>query len=379
MIKRICPVSGSDKWQPLYSSTTNKIMTGDQRICDGKLEKIICPVSGVVANKNPFSENDLEVLYGKDYELNTYGKEEHFFYTKDGPIARSNVFFQWIKPHIQKEFDTLIEIGCGEGNLLERFSKEFSEKNIIGIDGSHKASELAKKKGLNVQQKLIFGNEQLPETDVFLLVNVIEHVENIPLLISTLKKSLREKGRIIFCLPIQDYGGYDLFFNEHVWHFTSGHFETILLKNGLKIILSDINHPINHGIGLFICEVDEVKTEVKAVYTDLIKNNLLFWEEKFKNINTLLEKNKFEKIVIFGAGEVATLFLTFTNLSKQNIIACVDDTKEAGSKKHGIPVYHSDWLENNPVDFLLLTVNKKYHQMIIDKLTHLKINIQPIY
>jgi len=376
---RICPVSGSNKWIPIYTSTTNRIMTGDQRICDGTLEKVICPESGVVANKNPFSEHDLEVLYGKDYELNTLGKEEHFFFTKDGPIARSDVFFQWIKPHLQTEFDSLVEIGCGEGNLLERFTKKFSGKNIIGIDGSHKASELAKKKGLNVQQKLIFGNEELPSTDAFLLVNVIEHVENIPLLISTLKKSLRKKGRIIFCLPIQDYGGYDIFFNEHVWHFTSDHFKTILRNNGLKLIYSDVNHPINHGIGLFVCESTETKSEEKTVYTDIIKNNFIFWENKFKNINQLLEKNTFKKIAIFGAGEVATLFLTFTNLSKLPIIACVDDTKEPGTKKHGIPVHHSDWLEKNQIDVLLLTVNIKYHKMITEKFSHLNITIQPIY
>lgn len=376
---RICPVSGSEKWLPFYTSVTDKIMTGDQRICDGSLEKIICPDSGIVANKNPFSEGDLEVLYGKEYELNTLGKEEHFFYTKDGAIARSEVFFQWIKPHLQVEFNSLIEIGCGEGNLLERFTREYPDKNIIGIDGSSKASELAKKKGLKVQQKLIFGNEELPLTDVFLLVNVIEHVENIPLLISTLKKSLKKNGRIIFCLPIQDYGGYDIFFNEHVWHFTSQHFENILRNNGLEIIFSDVNHSINHGIGLFVCEMTDRQDEIVSIYTDLIKNNLLFWEEKFKNINFLLKENSFEKIVIFGAGEVATLFLTFTDLSKQNIIACIDDTKEIGSQKHGIPVYHSEWLEENPVDFLLLTVNNKYHKMIIEKFSHLTINIQPIY
>ena len=376
---RICPVSGSEKWLPFYTSNTNRIMTGDQRICSGTLEKIICPESGVVSNKNPFSENDLETLYGKEYELNTLGKEEHFFYTKDGAISRSDVFFQWIKPHLQDQFDSLVEIGCGEGNLLERFIKEFSNKNIIGIDGSHKASELAKKKGLNVQQKLIFGNEQLSPTDVFLLVNVIEHVENIPLLISTLKKSLKNNGRIIFCLPIQDYGGYDIFFAEHVWHFTAEHFKSILKKNGLKTIHCDLNHPINHGIGLFVCEISEFSEEIGLYRTDIIKNNLLFWEEKFAELESYLKATHFKSIAIFGASEICTLFLTFSSLSNQNITAVIDDTKEIGFIKHNLPVFESNWLFDNNVDLLLLAVNKKYHESIIKKFTNLNFQIHPVY
>ena len=380
MLQRICPVSGSSNWIPVFESDTGRIITGDQRICDGNLGKVICPESGVVANKNRFSDSDLEILYGEEYELNVLGKEEHFFYTENGPKARSEVFFDWIEPHMPQNFGSLIEIGCGEGNLLDRISRKFLEKSVSGIDGSFKAVQLAADKGLNVQRKLILGNEDLPVADIYLLVNVIEHIEDLTLFINNLKQSLAAGGRIIFCLPVQDYGGYDIFFYEHVWHFTSKHFERVLYNNGLKLVYSDISHPVNHGIGLFVCEISSASTEYsEGVYSDMIQKNLDFWLANFKGLNNLFKQESFERITIFGAGEVSTLFLAFSDLFKQNIIACIDDTKPEGMLKHGIPVYPSSWLENNQTDLLLLAVNKKYYPIIEEKFKHLNLTILPIY
>lgn len=374
---RVCPVSGSSNWVSFYLSETKRIMTGDQRIQSGSLNKIICPDSGVVANMNSFTSEDIELLYGNEYELNTLGAEEHFFFTADGPIARSQVFFNWIECFLPDQFESLIEIGCGEGNLLEKFKQKYPAHDLSGIDGSYKASELAAKKGLKVQQKLLLGGEPLPKTDVFLLVNVVEHVEDISSFLRNLRESLNEGGRIIFCLPIQDYGGYDLFFYEHVWHFTSEHFKAILARNGLRLIDSDINHPINHGIGLFVCETSTQELVVPS-HKGEIKSNLNYWLHNFKKINRLLETN-YDRIAIFGAGEVSTLFLAFTNLYLKNIVACIDDTKPAGMYKHGIPVYSSEWLEENQVDLLILTINKKYHEAVLKRFAHLKLKVWPVY
>ena len=111
----------------------------------------------------------------------------------------------------------------------------------------------------------------------------------------------------------------------------------------------------------------------------MIQKNLNFWLANFKGLNNLLRQKSFERITIFGAGEVSTLFLAFSDLFKQNIIACIDDTKPEGMLKHGIPVYPSSWLEHNQTDLLLLAVNKKYYPMIEEKFKHLNLNIQPIY
>jgi SAM-dependent methyltransferase len=235
MMQRVCPVSGSSNWVSVFESETGRIITGDQRICSGNLEKVICPESGVISNKNRFSDYDIEILYGEEYELNVLGKEEHFFYTESGPKARSEVFFDWIQPHLPESFSSLIEIGCGEGNLLSRISEKFPEKSVSGIDGSFKAVKLAEAKGLNVQRKLILGTGGFaPGRHISYLLGVMEHVEDIRILFyaTNLKQSLACKWKNnILSMPVQDYLAVMISsFAEHVWHFTSRQFESSFLE-----------------------------------------------------------------------------------------------------------------------------------------------------
>lgn len=375
---RKCPLTDSGMFLPFYSSINSRVMTSDQRIIEGQLRKIIFPDTGVVANEKSFESNEIEKIYGNDYELNTSGNEEHIFFTDKGPISRSQVYFEWIKPFIPSNFNKLIEIGCGEGRVLEKIVKAYPGKEIIGFDGSYKAAKLGRIKGLDITQKLIFENDLLPNADVFLLIGVIEHVENIYAFLNNIINSLNEGGRIIICLPIQDYGGYDIFFAEHVWHFTVKHFEYLLNKFNLNVII-DSNHHINYGFGLFVCEKGNSKKIPLPDNTCILIDNLNFWKSCFEYFDTWISLHNFNRIAVFGASEIFTLFMAYSSLSELNIVACIDDTKEDGSKKHGIPIYKSEWLKDNEVDLLLLAVNKKYHNQIINKLEKYNLNIHPIY
>lgn len=355
-------------------------MTGDQRIGRGRLAKMICEECGTVANASPFTRAEAELLYGEEYELNTLGREEHFFFTENGPIARSQVFCDWIAPHIPQQARRIIEIGCGEGKLLERIRSKFPGKEIMGFDGSRRAAELGAAKGLDIRQKLLLGDEPLPESDVFILINVIEHIEDIPALLAQLRSSLRAGGRIIFCLPVQDYGGYDIFFAEHVWHFTANHVGYVLSNNRLKVLHSETDHPVNHGIGLFICEAaDSIATAPPCENQSRVQlEHLRFWEDAFRRIDSWLEEKNFASIAVFGGGEVFTLFTAFTSLGDRNIVACIDDTKEEGAKKHGVPVHKTEWLSENKVDALLLAVNRKYYDLIMEKVRPFNLNVYPL-
>ena len=45
-----------------------------------------------------------------------------------------------------KNVKTIMEIGCGEGNLLEKFSNKFKTKTTIGFELNKKAIAVGQKK-----------------------------------------------------------------------------------------------------------------------------------------------------------------------------------------------------------------------------------------
>jgi SAM-dependent methyltransferase len=380
MENRICPITNTDKFEEYYSSHNGKIMTSDQRTISGDLNKIIFTESGVVANKNSLDPSEIELLYGEEYQLNTSGQDEHVFYTEKGSISRSQVYYNWIKPFLSTNWETCVEIGCGEGRVLEKISTDFPNRNIIGFDGNHKAAESGRKRGFNITQKIFQNKDEFPRADIFLLIGVLEHVEDPARFIKLLISSLNSYGRLILSIPIQDYGGYDIFFKDHIWHFTVKQFQALLNSCGLKLLHTDFDNPINHGFGLFVCEKGEgVEPNLNVSNeTTIQKNNLDFWLDKFINVENLKLEQSSKKIAVFGASELFTLFYTYSSLANTNILACIDDSKH-GTTKHGIQVFNSEWLNDNEIDVLILAINKKYHPMVKNKLSHLPIEMISLY
>ena len=366
---RTCPACGSADWQDLVHIRTGRIMTGDQRIVPGTLHKILCRGCGVAANAQRLSEVELDHLYGQEYVLNTQGREEHRFFTKDGPVPRSQVFFQWIAPHLPEGFRTLLEIGCGEGNVLNRFAQAFPGRRMLGLDGSHRACELARAKGLEVARGLIPGDDPLPAADAFLAINVLEHAESLDAFLSAVGGALDGGGRAIFTLPIQDYPGYDLFFAEHVWHFTAEHCRAALTRHGFETVFSDQAHPVNHGIGLFVCRKAQPVNQAPTPDLASVTRNRDTWLRRFRAVDAWLKAHPHQRIALFGASEVATLLLAFTSLGDRGPVACIDeDPSRIGTKKHGIEVVAPGWLASGKADAVLLAVNPRYHAQIKEKL-----------
>lgn len=241
----------------------------------------------------------------------------------------------------------------------------------MGIEGSRRASELAKAKGLEVRQGLILGrNENLPKSDVIIAITVIEHVEEISSFLSVLSSILNNNGRIIFCLPIQNYPGYDIFFADHIWHFTVNQFCYMMNRNNLKVIHVDYNHPIIHGLGLFVCEVSNENLDFPVPYEPkFVTYNRNHWVRVFRRIDKWLDRSETSKIAVFGGGEVLALFMAFTSLGSRQILACLDeDLSKVGRKIQGIEIEHIEWLKTNQIDGILLTLNPKYHSLVMKKL-----------
>ena len=374
--KRVCPACGAGNWQDLVHIRTGRVMTSDHRILPGEIHKVMCSRCGLAANSALLTDAEAERIYGDAYELNARDGEEHLFYTPKGPVPRSQVFFDWISSHVPAQFESLLEIGCGAGNVLGRFRQFFPGKRISGIEGSHRACALAQAKGLSVEHGLILDQERLSPTDVILAIGVLEHVEPIDRFLASIRSALTQDGRAIFIIPVQDYPGYDLFFAEHVWHFTTGQCRAALARQGFEVLFEDAGHPVYHGFGLFVSCKATPTNQAPAPDFDSVSRNRDIWLHRFRAVDAWLAARPGKRIALFGASEVATLLLAFTSLGDHGPVACIDeDPSRIGTRKHGIDVVPPYWLAAGGADAVLLAANPKYHAQIREKLASYPVEI----
>ena len=112
--------------------------------------------------------------------------------------------------------DTILELGCGPGYMLE-FLKRFGFKKVKGIDISSEGVELSKKRGCDAEVADVFAYLEGKQNtfDSIIAVDFIEHFTKDELLSLTrlIFDSLKKGGRLI----LQTVNGEGLFPNMNIY------------------------------------------------------------------------------------------------------------------------------------------------------------------
>jgi 2-polyprenyl-3-methyl-5-hydroxy-6-metoxy-1,4-benzoquinol methylase len=107
---------------------------------------------------------------------------------------------------IKKEnFDSLVDVGTGDGRLVRELSLNFKDKKITGIDYSEKAINMAK--AMNPKLDFVYlditRDDFGQRFDVLTLVEVFEHIplDQCEKFVSSLKNLLNHNGVIFLTVP----------------------------------------------------------------------------------------------------------------------------------------------------------------------------------
>lgn len=118
-------------------------------------------------------------------------------------------------------FDSLVDIGCGDGRFLSEMAQSYPEVEMLGVDYSERSIGIAN--GLNPRLEYrtvnILEEEIDREFDAATAIEVLEHIppENVSTFVKSAKDLLSEDGTLILTVPHENKNVSD----KHYQHFTS--------------------------------------------------------------------------------------------------------------------------------------------------------------
>ncbi len=273
--------------------------------------------------------------------------------------TRSGFVYEWItsllKPLGNKLFSNMLEIGCGQGYLLDKF--DVADK--FGIEPSTEAALLASEKA-HVRN---IGYEALCDTEKYDLIIsycVIEHLENPELFLEKSNNLLADGGVMIIALPIQDKFNYDLFFMDHLYHFSHNNFSKLLKTHGFDILNYELGRESYSNIGLYVCKKADI--DHNSVFVFEKNTNIANINKILSNIDNIITHNSSNKLFAFGYGEIAKTIIPYTVLDDK-ISYYIDDFNQGEKVISSVAAKEIFRKCDQPVNLVLL-VNPKHENKI---------------
>ncbi|MCJ8238699.1 class I SAM-dependent methyltransferase [Peteryoungia algae] len=203
----------------------------------------------VIQEKNAQVAECLERVYEKGSILGSNVDDEGFGRRYADDFLR--FISHWLERAADGTRESVLEIGCGNGYLLERLRPSFA--TVIGIEPGPQGQEGAARFGLEIirdffPSPLIEGRR----FSAIILTSVLEHVEDPVGLASSLKDYLTPGGRIFVSVP--DEGPYiashdvSTLFHEHWSYFDH---QTLLSTMALGGLVAERCEGSNYGGSIY--------------------------------------------------------------------------------------------------------------------------------
>jgi SAM-dependent methyltransferase len=238
--------------------------------CGGELEPFahhpsygVCKECGCYVNTQPPAADELARLYSLDFywhgRVRTKGQPP---IEKRAGIDRSDgrvEFWRELVERYAPEARTVVEVGCGSGVLLE----ELEERGYacVGLEPDDRTARWATARtGVEVRAGL-FPDADVPECDIFLAFDVIEHTPDPRAFVRRLAEVLRPGGVAILQTPIDRYPELERPFGsrfrdafddvEHCFLFTDEAVRRLAADARLEVVSLDERLWLHHEIAVF--------------------------------------------------------------------------------------------------------------------------------
>lgn len=292
-----------------YPSSVQKLLREEQISSDKKINMQIlqCKACGLIQLNRP---SYIKENYYSDYLMTT----SHSTYSK----SYSNKLAEDFVRKFDLDGKNVVEIGCGDGNFLKIL--EMNNINVLGIEPSKRAFNLAIKKGLNVLNEYLTKKTGLKNTfDAFVIRQVLEHISKPNDFLQDIKYLLKSNAVGLVEVPslhkATEYRRFFDFFPDHVAYYSNSTLSKVLDSNGYEVL--DIFRSAGEEYLVAYVKVKEKK--------DL--ENIWIGFEKFTGqIQSIIidHKKQNKEIAAWGAGGKGIATLSLCNLDSDDFKFVID-------------------------------------------------------
>ncbi len=375
-IERICPICDCNDVEKLYEINFAK---SKNEFIPESYDIVSCYNCGFIFNNTKWTQRDYDKYYSETskYSNNfTFGAGG----LSDLDLKRYNDIIDRIEKFTNKE-SSILDIGCAKGGLLRTF-KERGYNNLYGIEPSEDAINYLKTFGIDGKCLSLFDANNIDKKfDVIILTQVLEHIFDLKIMKSILKKLLNKDAILYVDIPdgtsyiknnLNSYYYFDL---EHINHFSNDtlrylfkDLETLEVDNDYFENVSDIKSYIIYGIfknskniNRDIISLNKMKEYIEE--SD-IKDNYL--------INNYFDNTKPTFLWGFGA-YLRRLLLDDRYFNDIDIVGIIDKNKSLSGlkiknyKNDELEIFNPNILENN-TDANIIITSVLYSKQIEDDL-----------
>lgn len=227
----------------------------------------------------------------------------------------------WLIDHFQLSGKSVVEIGCGNGEFLQRLT-DLTSLNVLGFDPSHDPTRLPQGKSstLRVIKDFYGVNYSHCQADLYLCLMTLEHIPEVSKFLQVLRHNIsqgNDNACIFFQVPnaeriLRDIAVEDIYY-EHCSYFTTISLENLFKLNGFEVTASFTRYQgqylciearLAKGKRLTPTISSDKQSQVENFQQGALEKKV-YWQQKLGNFY-----DNHMKVAIWGGGSKAVAMLS---------------------------------------------------------------------
>jgi len=348
----------------IFKQKPISMWTGDGTLTENYIDVLLYQCSKCSHVFQSLSSKDLKKIEAV-YESNNAQASTQLGDGNWGKV-RAKKFLKFIP---EKNYSSVLEIGCGNGHLLEYF-KTLDVSLLVGIEPS--LSKSYNSNGIEYIKDYVTKDLSLRKKfDLIISSAVFEHIDAIVDTFEFCHNHLNNEGILYFSVPNGelDMKKFDpaMFAHEHIHYFSKQSITTLCELSNLEVI--DI-YSENDSIYASVKKVISVTKETTKKFPAKISQNT--YQESITNSIKHTQKlfNTYSNILIHGATNATYNMLQWADLTQKDFTLVDNDSEKHSKQFFNKTIRSFDELKATEYDCIIIAPLAYYQEIRDEYLSH---------